>query len=69
MRMQDIFKDILEKEGISQGELARRLGVTKQAVSVMMHNKDIKLFTVLSVLDVLGYDFKIVKSKRVNIYE
>ena len=64
MRIQDIFRSIMKKEHMSQGELARRLGVSKQAVSTMMHNRDIKLFTVLSVLDVLGYDFKIEKSKR-----
>ena len=67
MRIQDIFREIMQREGISQGELARQLGVSRQAISAMMHNKDIKLFTVLSVLDVLGYDFKIIKSKRTII--
>ena len=67
MRIQDIFREIMQREGISQGERARQLGVSRQAVSAMMHNKDIKLFTVLSVLDVMGYDFKIIKSKRTII--
>ena len=64
MNIQDILKDIMRNEGVSQVELARRMGFTKQAMSAMLKQKDMKVSTVVMLLYELGYCFEIKKIAR-----
>ena len=59
MTIQEIVLDIMRKEGVTQSELAKRLGVSRQSVSDMLHGADMKVSTVVRVLSVLGYVFRI----------
>lgn len=62
MTIQKILCRIIKNEGITQNELARRLGISKQAVSCMLHKgNDMHLSTVITLLDKLGYTFNIEK--------
>ena len=61
MNIQGIIADIMSYEGVTQIELAKRINVSRQAISQMINSKDMKISTVLTILDALGYTFKIVK--------
>lgn len=64
MTMQEIILDILHEKGMNQNDLARRMKVTRQAVHNMLHNDDIRMSTVITVLNLLGYRFEIKEIKR-----
>ena len=66
MSIQDIIKDIMQKESVTQNELAKKMGVSRQSVSDMLHGNDMKVSTVLQVLRILGYTFKIVRGDDEN---
>jgi len=61
--IQEILEIIMQKEKISQYRLAKRVGVSKQAISQMLKAKDIKMSLLLSILEVMGYEFVIRKVK------
>lgn len=61
MTIQEIIADIMWREGVTQTELAKKMGVSRQSVSAMLHGNDIRVSTVLQILKILGYTFKIVK--------
>ena len=65
MTMIDIFKQILKQEGISQSELARRMGISKQALSKLLKQDDLLVSTVIKVIRPLGYEF-IIEKRRNN---
>ena len=62
MTIQRIIADILREEGMTQAEVAKKIGITKQALSQMINGKDMKVSTMISILTVLGYNFKISKA-------
>ena len=64
MKMQSILIDIMQREGITQSELADKLDISRQAMSKMLKGNDMKLSTVLSILEILGYSFMIEKDGR-----
>lgn len=64
MTMQQIILDILHEKGMNQNDLARKMKVTRQAVHNMLHNDDIRMSTVITVLNLLGYRFEIKEIKR-----
>lgn len=64
MTMQEIIIDILHEKGMNQNDLARKMKVTRQAVHNMLHNDDIRMSTVITVLNLLGYRFEIKEIKR-----
>ena len=64
MTMQEIILDILHEKGMNQNDLAREMKVTRQAVHNMLHNDDIRMSTVITVLNLLGYRFEIKEIKR-----
>lgn len=59
MAIQDIVKDIMHKEGITQVQLAECLGVTRQAVNQMLNGSDIRVSTLNDILYVMGYRLSI----------
>ena len=61
MSIQEIILDIMEQEGITKNELAKRLGISRQAVSQMLSQDDMKMSTVVTILFELGYVFNIEK--------
>lgn len=64
MKIQNVLLDIMQKEGVSQSDLAERMNISRQAMSQMLKGKDMRLSSVLSVLEILGYSFTIEKEKR-----
>ena len=61
MTIQQILLDIMKKEKVTNVELAKRLGVSRQAVQQMLKGDDMKISTVVVILSTLGYVFKIVR--------
>ena len=61
LSIQEIILDIMEQEGITKNELAKRLGISRQAVSQMLSQDDMKMSTVVTILFELGYVFNIEK--------
>lgn len=62
MLIQNIIRNIMRDEGVTQIELSRKLKVSKQAVSEMLKSDgDMRLSTVLFILETLGYTFQITK--------
>ena len=61
MTIQQILLDIMKKEKVTNVELAKQLGVSRQAVQQMLKGDDMKISTVVVILSILGYEFKIVK--------
>ena len=64
MKIQNVLIDIMQKEGVSQSDLADRMHISRQAMSQMLKGKDMRLSSVLSILEILGYNFIIEKEKR-----
>lgn len=61
MDVNRIVADIINREGISQKQLADRVGVSRQAISQMVNGNDMKVSTLLAILNVLGYSIQVVK--------
>lgn len=62
MLIQNIIRNIMRNEGVTQNELAKKMKVSRQAVSEMLRSDgDMKLSTVLFILETLGYTFQITK--------
>lgn len=64
MTIQSILLDIMGREGITQSELAEKMDISRQAMHHMLKGTDMRLSTVLSILEILGYDFNIEKAKK-----
>ena len=64
MTIQQIIQDILLKEKMTQYQLAKRIGVSKQAVSQLLKANDASFMRVLQILEALGYEFVIRKEKK-----
>lgn len=64
MKIQNVLLDIMQKEDVSQSDLAERMNISRQAMSQMLKGKDMRLSSVLSILEILGYSFTIEKEKR-----
>ena len=55
----------MRDEGVTQNQLAKKMKVSRQAVSEMLRGDgDMKLSTVLFILETLGYKFNIEKEER-----
>ena len=63
MTMQQIILDILQRKRMSKAELAKALNTSKQNVGQILKNDDIRVSTVLTILDILGYEF-VIRKKR-----
>lgn len=63
MTMQQIILDILKRKRMSKAELAKALNTSKQNVGQILKNDDIRVSTVLTILDILGYEF-VIRRKR-----
>lgn len=63
MEMQEIILDIMQKEGVSKAQLAKAIGVTRQAMSQMLTAGDMKLSTVTAILSALGYEIIVDKKE------
>lgn len=63
MNINKEIKELILKEGIKQDWIASRFGVTKQTVSNWVNKEDMKFNTAQEVLELLGYEFKIVKKE------
>lgn len=61
MSIIEIIKDIMKNEGITQVELAKKMGCSKQAINNIFKQKDMKISTVVMILYELGYCFEIKK--------
>ena len=55
MTIHDIIKDIMKNEGVTQTQLAKKVGVTKQAISHFLNGNDVRLSVVVNILSVLGF--------------
>lgn len=64
MTIPQIIQTILEQEGITQTEVGRRIGKSKQAVNNMLARDDMRMSTVLHILHAIGYDFIIEKRRN-----
>lgn len=63
MTIHDIIKDIMKNEGVTQTQLAKKVGVTKQAISHFLNGNDVRLSVVVNILSVLGYQYVIQKNR------
>lgn len=50
------IKEILKERGITQAELAQRLGVHRVALNSTLNNPNIKLSTIEKIADAIGCD-------------
>lgn len=55
---------IMKKEGMSQADIGRALGVSRSAVAHHTWERKIVNDGLLRIMDVLGYDVKVVYVKR-----
>lgn len=62
MTIHEIIKDIMKNEGVTQTQLAKKVGVTKQAISHFLNGNDVRLSVVVNILSVLGYQYVIKKN-------
>ena len=65
MTVPDIVKQILKQEGITQNQLAKQLGVSRQAVFNMLNKDNVTVTSVVKILHAVGYDF-IIEKRRNN---
>jgi transcriptional regulator with XRE-family HTH domain len=63
MTIHEIIKDIMKNEGVTQTQLAKKVGVTKQAISHFLNGNDVRLSVVVNILSVLGYQYVIQKNR------
>lgn len=66
MTIQSIILDIMEDERVTQNELSRKMGITRQALNQMLHSNDMKVSTMVMILTYLGYTFKIRKAGQTD---
>ena len=67
MLIQNIIRNIMRDEGVTQNQLAKKMKVSRQAASEMLRGDgDMKLSTVLVILETLGYSFQITKGGGKN---
>ena len=64
MTMVDILNKVIEQEGLTKTELAKRMGISRQALSKMMKQQDIRVSTVIKIIRPLGYEFIIEKRRN-----
>lgn len=64
MTIPDIVRTILREEHITQKQLADKLGVTKQMVSKILKQEDMRINTVVRILHAVGYEFIIEKRRK-----
>ena len=64
MTIPEIVKDIIKEEHITQTHLAKKLGVSKQMVSHIMKQQDMRINTVVKILHAIGYDIFIQKRRK-----
>lgn len=62
LTIQNIILDIMENESVTQYELAKKMGISRQALGQMLHGNDMKVSTMVMILTYLGYTFKIRKA-------
>ena len=60
------IKTLQEKEGMTQTELAKKLGVAQKNISVAISREQFNP-TFTRILETLGYDIKVVYVKRDNL--
>lgn len=63
MKIQDTLRELIEKRGLR--ETARRLGVDNASLYRSL-NSDLRLSTIQAILNLFGYELKIVKKKKVE---
>lgn len=56
----------MEDERITQNELSKKMGITRQALNQMLHSNDMKVSTMVMILTYLGYTFKIRKAGQTD---
>lgn len=56
------IKQIMKEQNISQSELARRVGVTRQAIFEALGKKKIRYDVLNNIIEGLGYTLKIKKA-------
>lgn len=64
MTVQQIIRDILHEKGMNQNDLARAMNVSRQAVHNILKGDDIRMSTVITMLNLLGYRFEIKEIKK-----
>ena len=67
----EMLRDARKKAGLSQGELARRAGVSRTTVARMetVAKGDMSVSALVRLLDAAGYDLKTVKLGHVRTIE
>ena len=61
MSVNKIIIDIMDRESITQKQLSDKLHISRQAVSQMVKGKDMRVSTLLTILNVLGYTIQVIK--------
>ena len=64
MSINGIIADIMEREGVSQVELAKRIGITRQSMHAILKGDDMRVSTVIKIIRPLGYEFIIEKRRN-----
>ena len=64
MTIPEIVKTILKQEGVTHKQLADKLGVSRQFVSHVMKQEDMRINTVVRILHAVGYEFIIEKRRN-----
>lgn len=57
------IRDIVVKENISQSELAKQIGCTRQNINDKLNNGNMYLNTAENILETIGYEL-IIRKKR-----
>ncbi len=60
----EILKEMLADAGINQSDLARRAGVTYQAVQSVIKKDNPSVLVAMNYLDMLGYDVALVRKGK-----
>lgn len=60
----EILKEMLADAGINQSDLARRAGVTYQAVQSVIKKDNPSMLVAMNYLDRLGYDVALVRKGK-----
>lgn len=64
MQSNEALRTLVEKSAVwTQNKLAKRLGLTSQAMSQRMQSKDLKAGFITEVLSILGYQLVIVPAE------
>ena len=68
MTGKDIIKDLMEKQDVTNAQLANRLGLTQATMWARLNNqsaKDLQLSVFYEMLDALGYEI-VIRKKQVQ---